>query len=949
MLLLTDPAFEARRAITTGALRPLADSLAADLAPLLEREPFIPDAKALLSRIGGRCEVDGSDLDFDPFSPHRHRCPRCGRTFGGAWHDGWWLYPYQLWLAERAVHAAVLGTLGHGARYADLARDILHGYAERYLSYPNRDNVLGPARVFFSTYLESLWLLHITIAADLLETAGDRAVAESVRERICEPAAALIASYGEGMSNRQVWNDAALIVSRTFLGEPPDGPTVDGALADIEWLLTQAVGPDGSWYEGDNYHQFAHRGLWYAVVAGERLGYEFQRGSLARFQAGFAVPFLTALPDFTYPARKDSRYGVSLRQWRFAESCELGLARFDGSAFTDAAGRDDAALHAGDRSADDSILRGALARMYASDIPPGDTGRARSSGEAERHAAPVRLSRADLGWRSLLYAAPHPWVESGAEPGSLTTSSGYTIHRRDAGAVYVALDWGECGGGHGHPDRLNLLFAHGPVRWLDDLGTGSYVDPSLHWYRSTLAHNAPLVDGMSQLRVNGRLAALGSAGGFDAVAALLDAAAPEVAIQRTVVTHDGYFVDEVRWAAGRAIRFELPVHFGGRPERLEFTPTPLEGGTGLEDGFTFVTEPVAASLGAGAVVELHGGQGHLTATARVWCNRPMTWLNASAPVQPATEMRPFQLIRCDGREGTIRTVWSWRDDSTASPGTGMIVAFDGDAIIVGRDGRTHRHESAPDAWTVVTSDGDRLRFERADLAVPDAATPAATPEPGRLAMRGSELPVVRRDDRWFADLDHQSRSAWSVFDLGEADYRRTEESWREAGGPRARVAVGVQETDVVVDVHVDADDPVFVPRDAVNDLDNEAADINGHGIQVYFADARSHGGWVIVPEAGQTGARVRCIPGWDRHAAPRAEWRRVPGGFEVRARIGVGGAARTDVAPPGEFALDVIVNDAARGRERRRGQLVLSGAADEFAYLRGDRHDPARLLPFATT
>ena len=39
-------------------------------------------------------------------------------------------------------------------------------------SYPNRDNVLGPTRLFFSTYLESIWLLQICVTADLLEAAG---------------------------------------------------------------------------------------------------------------------------------------------------------------------------------------------------------------------------------------------------------------------------------------------------------------------------------------------------------------------------------------------------------------------------------------------------------------------------------------------------------------------------------------------------------------------------------------------------------------------------------------------------------------------------------------------------------------------------------------------------------------------------------------------------------
>jgi len=44
-------------------------------------------------------------------------------------------------------------------------------------------------------------------------------------------------------------------------------------------------------------------------------------------------------------------------------------------------------------------------------------------------------------------------------------------------------------------------------------------------------------------------------------------------------------------------------------------------------------------------------------------------------------------------------------------------------------------------------------------------------------------------------------------------------------------------------------------------------------------------------------------------------------------------------------ALDVVVNEKPADRERRRGQLVLSGARGEFVYLRGDRHDKERLLP----
>jgi hypothetical protein len=45
------------------------------------------------------------------------------------------------------------------------------------------------------------------------------------------------------------------------------------------------------------------------------------------------------------------------------------------------------------------------------------------------------------------------------------------------------------------------------------------------------------------------------------------------------------------------------------------------------------------------------------------------------------------------------------------------------------------------------------------------------------------------------------------------------------------------------------------------------------------------------------------------------------------------------------IAIDIIVNEKPRGRERRRGQLVMSGAAREFVYLRGDRHERSRLVP----
>ena len=243
-LLLSPDALDRRRAITCGPLAPLVASLAHDLAPLVARAPDVPDGKALLSRIGGRCETDGTDLRFDPASPHAHRCPACERMHTGEYHDRWWLYPYHLWLAERALHAAALHALTGDATQSQLASHILGGYADRYLQYPNRNNVLGPSRLFFSTYLESLWTLHISLAADLMRDAGHTAVADRVAAEIVEPAVMLIEEFDEGLSNRQLWNAAASIAARGFLMDGQMDDASERAFTQVEAIITHAVGEE---------------------------------------------------------------------------------------------------------------------------------------------------------------------------------------------------------------------------------------------------------------------------------------------------------------------------------------------------------------------------------------------------------------------------------------------------------------------------------------------------------------------------------------------------------------------------------------------------------------------------------------------------------------------------------------------------------------------------------
>src|SRR5688572_21167547 len=91
--------FSQRADVVAGPLAPLARSLAADLDRLLPDEDFfIPAEKARMTRKGGRCERDGTFLEFDPASPRQHRCPACHSVFDAEEHYRWWIMGYQLWL-----------------------------------------------------------------------------------------------------------------------------------------------------------------------------------------------------------------------------------------------------------------------------------------------------------------------------------------------------------------------------------------------------------------------------------------------------------------------------------------------------------------------------------------------------------------------------------------------------------------------------------------------------------------------------------------------------------------------------------------------------------------------------------------------------------------------------------------------------------------------------------
>jgi heparinase II/III-like protein/alginate lyase len=878
-------------------------------APLLAQAPHIPEEKALLSSDGGVCPDDGVPLTFDPWSPCVHRCPRCGKTFSGERHDRHWARYQHLWLADRAAHLATLAALDGNDAAGARAAEILRAYAQTYLRYPNRDNVLGPSRLFFSTYLESLWICNYLAAAVLLRECGrlDEAGARGVTQ-VADEAANLIGEYDERFSNRQTWNDAALAaIAAWFEDEGLAARAIEGPAGLLPHLL-RGFGGDGMWYEGENYHLFALRGLLTGATWARQAGVDlYAEPPLAeRVAAALLAPARSALPDFTFPARKDARFGVSLAQPMYLELWEIGLAEL---------GRAEQGVGKGE-------LESWLAALYRAPAPT------RELFESYLHDAPIDprpapVSRSGLSWWALLFMAPAlssdpaPWSPASV----LLQSQGLAVLRaRDR---YVSLECGPYGGGHGHPDRLHLTVHANGVHWLPDPGTGSYVTRDLFWYRSTLAHNAPRLDGASQP------AGDASCDAFDAPGEWAWTRGRYGDVTRTVVSGPEYVLDVVELASPGEHRIELPWHFQGTGDAERGTWTAAE----LADEFVSCVERFVPH-GAGPVtLELaaRGGGGVLKALLLF----EGELVRAEGPGLPGSGRRePFYLVRASGRSARFVTVLEPGADAPLVRG----VEARGGVITIDTTRGSHRHVAAGAGWEITTAAGTVRLGGARDPEAPfepllelDRPTPAVG-----AALRTSERP------RLDGSTDGFDTSEPLRLEL-EDQYRRSEQAYSGPEDFSALAYAGWDDDALYLAVEVTKPDLCFRPAAAPPlRLDNEPDDVHSDGLQLYLRDLETGAatGFLVVPEDGGA-LRVRGAgdaPG--ALGAVEGAWQRTPAGYRVTLAVTWPEWHRAHVG--GRVGFDLIVNEMLPDRVRRAGQLVWSGG-DGWVWLRGDQQDPERM------
>ncbi|MDQ6611323.1 MAG: hypothetical protein M3Y64_02730, partial [Gemmatimonadota bacterium] len=370
------------------------------------------------------------------------------------------------------------------------------------------------------------------------------------------------------------------------------------------------------------------------------------------------------------------------------------------------------------------------------------------------------------------------------------------------------------------------------------------------------------------------------------------------------------------------------------------------GAGGLEDGFDFLTDVAFATLGNSelmfqpepAVPEI---------SAHYSIPPGATWWRATAPLPPGHGSGPLHWLRTAGKQGAIAGVWGWKpftcDWNVSKNSLVSVTTFEGTTALHGR---------TPLGWHIALSAGAATSSIElggvcsTELQLPAPVHDAAQPSGhvGHPATAVRPLPKIAKPDSAMLEAAGSPMSGALRIKLGEANYSRTEQSWQEAGEPEAIVQLAVTSTSLVLDVLARTGALVVPEVGEENLLDNERRDVNSDGLQFHLAPAAGDAwtaAWLAVPAHElQPLARVTATT----PAAPALQtmWRPVSDGWAMRCLIALRDIERS---PDGSFVLEVIVNERSPDRQRRRGQLVLSGGGG-FGYLRGDRADSGDAFTF---
>ena len=467
-------------------------------------------------------QCDNCQIALKTVDDTHHRCPRCGEVYSG--------YPYDNVIYSRKHHgltrdmetcAWAFALTGEG-KYAQRARDILVGYAQRYMAYPYHSANMGrktdkPSRsgghVFEQTLNEASWMLSVCSAYDLVRISEvfSKSDHQAIREDFLRKVYENIAKHRAGKGNWQTYHNSAFMLIGGVLNEVE---LIRQAIEDAEngfyYQMEVSVLPGGMWYENSwGYHFYTLGAVQWITETARRLGMNLY--SIPQVKEMYTVAMDYQMADGTLP-----RFG------------DATTARISGRLY-------------------ESAYQQWEEPLFLSVLPELPT------------------------WDSILYGRT-PGPEAAGEPtefGSMIKEgAGHAILQSDGekGRSSAVLTFGPFGGFHGHFDKLSFVY-FGLGRELGyDPGRArsqAYRLPvHRNWYRATASHNTVLVDRTSQEGVEGVGELFVASPELSAAAAYTDAAYAGIMHRRLLILRPGFLAvaDVLTATDGKDHTFDWMYH-----------------------------------------------------------------------------------------------------------------------------------------------------------------------------------------------------------------------------------------------------------------------------------------------------------------------------------------------------------------------------------------------------
>jgi oligo-alginate lyase len=471
------------------------------------------------------CPETGTHLEFHP--PNHNVCPDTGKDYQ-EWpiSDVHYHYMHDM-LSHDAMILGVAYRMTGKKNYAQHAAEILKLYADKYKDYPIVDNYGKQsdwgARVYSQTLNESIWLIDMTFAYDLVRgsgelSAGDRRHIE--QDMLVPSAATVVRGHKEPTNNIQSWiNGAQAAVGFELGNKALIDEAIDGPLG-FRYQMKNYV-HEGFWIEGAwGYQFYAMRPLTTTAEMAKRHGMDLWKQEPA-LTSMFFSPLGVMLPDGRLPAFNDSE---EVRLYGNAPLYELAYENTRDPRLL-------AVLDNAPRMSKEAFLFGTAT------LPKGEGSQLRSAVFPEAGFATLRAKKSDLS---------------------------------------IILKFGPHGGGHGHYDKLGeIVYAEGRTQAVDP-GTQLY-GMALHkeWDQMSVAHNTLTVDELRQNQATGKLIAWKDEDGYVAVTASAGPAYSFADLTRSILVTDEYAlqIDRAHSTDGKSHNFDFNYHnFGKQTMQLETSP-----------------------------------------------------------------------------------------------------------------------------------------------------------------------------------------------------------------------------------------------------------------------------------------------------------------------------------------------------------------------------------------